>query len=498
MDVKVIPGAIQQSDADAIVVGLFEASEPEGETLAVDQALEGAIRDLIEGGDLSGEAGQVAVLYPRGAIPSRRVIVVGLGPRDDFDPEAARRAAAHAIQRARELKARRVAGVLHGAQAVEATAQAMTEGSLLALYDYRGQKSDAASEVLPQVLELVVSPGQDVATVQQGVAAGADTAAGVVVTRDLVNLPPNICTPAYMAQVAAQVAQAVGLRLLVLEKEQMASLGMGALLAVAQGSDTPPRFIILEHNAERADELDSIVLVGKGVTFDTGGYNLKTFEGMGTMKGDMAGAAAVIGAMRAIGVLDVPLHVVGLAPAADNMISGHAYRPQEVITASNGVTIEIVSTDAEGRMLLADALVFAGRFQPAAVVDIATLTGACLTALGRVAAGLFCTADALREGLLAAADATAEKLWPLPLFEEYEKTIESQTADIKNGGGRWSGVGSSATFLKHFVAYPAWAHIDMAGMEFKNDQDLPYVPGKKSATGFGVRLLTEFVRRWGG
>jgi leucyl aminopeptidase len=498
MDVKVIPGAIQESDADAIVIGLFEASEPEGETLAVDQALEGAIRELIDGGDLNGKAGQVAVLYPRGAIPSRRVIVVGLGPRDDFDPEAARRAAAHAIQRARDLKARRVASVLHDSQAVEAMAQAMIEGSLLALYDYRGQKTDAISEVLPRGLELFVSPDQDVATVRQGVAVGEATAAGVAVTRDLVNLPPNICTPAYMAQVAGQVAQAVGLRLLVLEKEKMASLGMGALLAVAQGSDTPPRFIILEHNAERADELESIVLVGKGVTFDTGGYNLKTFEGMSTMKGDMAGAAAIIGAMRAIGALDVPLHVVGLAPASDNMISGHAYRPQEVITASNGVTIEIISTDAEGRMLLADALVFAGRFQPAAVVDIATLTGACLTALGGVAAGLFCTAGALREGLLAAADATAEKLWPLPLFEEYEKTIESQTADIKNGGGRWSGVGSSATFLKHFVAYPAWAHIDMAGLAFKNDKDIPYVPGKKSATGFGVRLLTEFVRRWGG
>jgi leucyl aminopeptidase len=270
---------------------------------------------------------------------------------------------------------------------------------------------------------------------------------------------------------------------------------MGALLAVARGSDTPPRFIILQHNGERADELDSIVLIGKGITFDTGGYNLKSGEGMGSMKVDMAGAAAVIGAMQAIGALGVPLHVVGLAPAADNMISGHAYRPQEVITASNGVTIEIISTDAEGRMLLADALVYAARFKPAAVVDIATLTGACAVALGGVAAGLFSTDDGLRDALLAAADATAEKLWPLPLFPEYEKTLESQTADIKNSGRRGSGVGSSATFLKHFVSYPAWAHIDMAGLAVEA-KDNPYVPGK-GATGFGARLLTEFVRTWG-
>jgi leucyl aminopeptidase len=212
------------------------------------------------------------------------------------------------------------------------------------------------------------------------------------------------------------------------------------------------------------------------------------------MKGDMAGAAAVIGAMRAVGALDVPLHVVGLAPASDNMISGRAYRPQEVVTASNGVTIEIISTDAEGRMLLADALVYAERFKPAAVVDIATLTGACYTALGGVAAGLFSTDDTLREALLSAADTTTEKLWPLPLFPEYEKAIESETADIKNSGGRGGGVGSSAIFLKHFVAFPAWAHIDMAGLGF-GGKDNPYVPGK-GATGYGVRLLTEFVRRW--
>ena len=501
MDVKIIPGVIQECDADAIIVNLFEDTQPGGATKAVDDPLGGAIRDLIAGGDFSGKAGHVAVLYPRGAIPARRVILVGLGPRDDFEADAAeavRRAAARAIQRARELKANRVASILHGAGAgglsVEEAAQATTEGSLLGLYDYRGQKTGEPSEPLPRSLELMIFNERDVPAAQRGVDGGLAIAAGVTLARDLVNLPPNICTPTHMAQVASEVAEEVGLRIKVLGREQMEALNMGALLAVAQGSDTPPRFIILEHNGERASELDSIVLVGKGVTFDTGGYSLKPKESMSKMKADMAGAAAVIGAMRAIGALDIPLHVVGLAPASDNMIGSRAYRPQEVFTASNSVTIEINSTDAEGRMLLADALVYAGRFQPAAVVDIATLTGACVVALGGVAAGLFSTDDTLRDALLAAADSSAERLWPLPLFPEYEKAIESQTADIRNNGEKGSGVGSSATFLKHFVAYPAWAHVDMAGLAF-GDKDNPYVPGK-GATGFGVRLLTEFVRRW--
>jgi leucyl aminopeptidase len=507
VDIKAIPGKIQESDAETIIVNLFEASgsdkpQPGGATRAVDDALDGAISDLIEVGDLSGKAGQTVVFYPRGAIPARRAIVVGLGSRDEFDADPAetvRRAAASAIRKARELKSGRVASILHGGGAgglsIGEAAQATAEGSLLALYDYQGQKTDEADPLLPETLELMIFDEQDVPEAQQGLATAQAIAAGVTLTRDLVNLPPNICTPTHMAEVATQVAEEVGLRVEVLGRKQMEALKMGALLGVAQGSDAPPKFIILEHNRERADELDTIVLVGKGVTFDTGGYTLKTRESMSTMKTDMAGAGAVLGAMYAVGTLDLTLHVVGLAPAADNMISGRAYRPQEVVTASNGVTIEINSTDAEGRMLLADALVYAKRFNPAAVVDIATLTGACVVALGRgVAAGLFSTDDTLRDALMDASKATAEKLWPLPLFPEYKKSLESQTADLLNSGNRGSGVGSSAAFLKRFVDYPAWAHVDMAGMAFDIKEN-PYVPAK-SATGFGVRLLTEFVQRW--
>jgi leucyl aminopeptidase len=498
MDIKAIPGAIQSSSADAIIVNLFEGAQPGGATGAVDQALNGAIREIIEGGDFTGKLGEAAVLYPRGAIPARRVILTGLGSREIFNSDIARRAAAHAIQKARDLKIARVASILHGAGAgnlsTETAAQAVTEGSLLALYQYRGQKTDPTPEALPKTLELIIFDEEEVIAAERGIRDGMAVAAGVRLARDLVNLPPNICTPAYLGDTATELGKTSGLRVEVLEKAQLESLKMGALLAVAQGSETPPRFVILEHNPERAEEGHTVVLIGKGVTFDTGGYSIKTAESMSTMKGDMAGAAAVIGAMGAIAGLKLPLHVVGLIPAADNMISGRSYRPQEVITASNGTTIEIISTDAEGRLLLADALVFAAKYKPSAVVDIATLTGACFTALGGVAAGLFSLDEKLRDTLLAAGDSTTERVWPMPLYPEYKKPLESLTADIKNSTDKPGGVGTSATFLKQFITYPAWAHLDMAGMGF-DGKDNPYVPSK-GATGYGVRLLTEFVRRW--
>lgn len=493
MDVKVMVGRIHESDADAIIVPLIQDTEPSAD---IDQALGGAISDLIASGDFTGKSGQVAVLYPRGAVPAKRVILAGLGQADSLTADSVRRAAATAIKKAGELKAARVATSLYGLDQIEAAAEAITEGSQLAVYNYQGQKKETPPEIFPQTLELIVA---DSTAAQNGVNAGLAIAAGVVTARDLVNLPPNTCTPTYLAEKSAEIATAGGLKFEALETKQMEALNMGALLAVARGSDAPPRFIILEHNADRAAELDTIVLVGKGVTFDTGGYSIKTSDGMVGMKADMAGGAAVIGAMQSIAALNIPLHVVGLIPAADNMISGNAYRPQEVLTASNGVTIEVISTDAEGRLLLADALVFASRYQPAAVVDIATLTGACVVALGTAAAGLFSAEDTLRDALLAAAGRTGERVWPLPMFPDYDKDIESQSADIKNSGGRFGGASIGAVFLKHFVDYPKWAHIDMAGLagidSLSGKNDNPYIPAK-GATGFGTRLLVDLVRSW--
>jgi leucyl aminopeptidase len=295
-----------------------------------------------------------------------------------------------------------------------------------------------------------------------------------------------------MAEAAEQIAAETGMKITVGGRRWAAKRDMGAFLAVAKGAGEPPKFIVLEHNGDR-DDVDTVVLVGKGITFDTGGISIKPSERMGLMKSDMAGAAAVLGAMKSIGILNLPLHVIGIAPCTENMPDADAYRPADVIKASNGKTIEIISTDAEGRMVLADGLVYAARFGPKAVIDLATLTGACVVALGKgMAGGLFTNNDELRDRLMGAASATHERLWPLPLWDDYKKAIESDVADIKNSGGRMGGVATSAIFLKQFTDYP-WAHLDIAGMAL-GEKDEGYLT--KGATGFGVRLLLELLHNW--
>jgi len=495
MDVKVEQGSIQEVDADTIIVNLFQGvTTPGGATGAVDAALGGAISDLIAGGDFSGKTGEVAVLYPRGAIPARRVLVVGLGKAESFDLEGVRRAAAVAIKRARDLNAQRVATIIHGAGIggldPAAAAQATVEGSLLATYRFDAQKQQ---EPFNQIATLVVvehDPSR-LGAITRGAELGRAIAGGVAIARDLVNMPPNVATPTRLAEAARAIAATRGLAVTVGDREWATARSMGAYLAVAKGAGEPPQFVILEHNATRTD-LATVVLVGKGITFDTGGITLKPGENMGSMKSDMGGAAAVLGAMDVVGRLNLPLRVIGIAPCTENMPDANAYRPADVITASNGKTIEIISTDAEGRMVLADALVHAATYQPAAVIDLATLTGACIIALGSgVAAGIFSNDDGLRDRLLEAAGETYERLWPLPLYEDYRRTIKSDVADMKNTGGRYGGVGTSAIFLREFTSYP-WAHLDIAGMAL-SDKAGDYTPG--GATGFGVRLLVEYLRR---
>ena len=461
MDIKTIAKPIQESDADTILIYLLEDNTDFGSaTDAIDKVLNGHIHELIESGDFSGKLGKTITLYPRGRLTAQRIIVSGLGKVEDFNVDALRRAVAVGMLRAKEAGAKQVATILagtgKGTLPTTESARAIVEGALLALYQYDGQKSNVDDRTEIESLELLPDDENQIADTEIGIAQGRAFAAGTNLARDLVNLPPNICTPTYLAERANEMAAAAGLGCEILSEQQVKALKMGAFLGVAQGSDEPLKFIVLEHNAERADELDTIVLVGKGVTFDTGGYSLKTRDGMVGMKSDMGGAAAVIGAMRTIAGLHLPLHVVGLVPTVDNMVSGHAYRPQDVLTASNGKTIEIISTDAEGRLLLADALVYAKRYNPAAVVDIATLTGACVVALGHAAAGVFCTDDRLRDRLVAAGEYAQERVWPLPLYDDYRRALKSDTADMKNTGGRMNGVGTSAMFLKEFVDYPAW------------------------------------------
>jgi leucyl aminopeptidase len=494
MDIRIEQGAIESSAADTIIVNLFEGvTAPGGATGAMDKALGGAITDLIAGGDLKGKVGEVAVLYPRGAIKARRVLIVGLGPAKTFDLEGGRRAAAAAIKRARDLNARHVATIAHGAgiggQEATAAAQATIEGSLLASYLFDAPKKKEPASAI-ESLTLVTNSAGQIETLTRGARNAEAIAAGVWLARDLVNRPPNVATPTHLAEMAQAIAERHGLGLTIGDRQWAAERRMGAYLAVAQGAGEPPKFIVLEHNADRKD-LPTVVLVGKGITFDTGGISIKPSERMGEMKSDMGGAAAVLGAMEVVGRLRLPLRVIGIAPSTENMPDAAAYRPADVITASNGKTIEIISTDAEGRMVLADALVYAESYEPDAVIDLATLTGACVVALGdNVAAGIFCNDDGLRDRLLAAGDATYERLWPLPLYEDYRRKINSEVADMKNSGGRFGGVGTSAVFLREFTNYP-WAHLDIAGMALA-DKAGDYTP--TGGTGFGVRLLVEYLR----
>lgn len=536
MNIDIRLGDITQQPVDLIVVSLFQdAAQPEGATAIVDAALSGAIQDLIRSGDFTGRAGETALLYTRGAFPSPRVLIVGLGDQAGCDAAGLRDAAAIAARKARDLGITSLATVVHGADASRPTpekgtalswlaaAQALAEGTTLGLYRFVGHKSGLSEDRKAGLHELTIVDvhSERLAAYQTGIARGEAIASGVALARDMVNEPGNYMTPSRMAKLAEELAQQTGLRIQVLERGEMSDLGMGILLAVAAESEQPPQFIILEHNpgtreqpnggaGPRSSDAPTVVLVGKGVTFDSGGITLKPGEDMWRMKADMAGAAAVIATLGVAARLNIPVHVIGLAPCAENLPGGRAQKPGDVYTGMTGKTVEVISTDAEGRMLLADALAYAGRFpageaqsdaavgvgqrKPHAVVDLATLTAAQRIALGPQAAALFSNEETLASRLLAASKVSGERLWRMPIYDEYLEAIRSQVADVKNSGGRYGGVGTSAKFLEHFTEGYPWAHIDMASMSLF-EEDRPTQP--RGATGFGVRLLTTFLEAWG-
>ncbi len=496
MHIESCVGTLETQTTGALLVTLFEgATALEGMPQTLDRALNGQLQALLANGDFRGKRNEVAVLYPQGMIPAQRVIVVGLGKPEKFTVDGVRQAAATAAVKARELGGIQMATMVHGADSLgmERAAQAVVEGTLLGLYRFRELKTQNG-DIRPDVesLTLVVSDAAQLPAMAAGARAGQIIAEATCLARDLVNRPGNVATPTHLAEQALALT-ALGLSVRVLEEADMAALNMGALLGVARGTAEPAKFIIIEHNAGRAD-LPTIVLVGKGLTFDSGGISIKPSEGMEAMKNDMGGGAAVLGTLRAVAQLNLPLHVVGLVPATENMPGGRAYKPGDVLRSRKGLTIEVISTDAEGRLILADALTYAGEFKPQAIVDLATLTGACVVALGSQAAGVMGN-DGLVTRLRRAGDETGERVWPLPLYEEYAEQIKSDTADLKNTGGRPAGALTAGIFLSKFVPEGvAWAHVDMAGLATE-DKGRPYVP--KGGSGYGVRLLVEMLRAWG-
>jgi leucyl aminopeptidase len=484
--------SITSIDSDALLVSVYPHPQRLGPvTATVDRALAGQITTLLERGDVRASRGEITPLFPTGGVAAPRVLLVGLGDPAELTTEGVRHAAAEAARRARDLGAQRIACAALGSSAAALTpaeaTQATVEGVRLGLYRYH---RDGGGDHGIENLTLLVASEGEVEGARDWVRWAEATAEGVELARDLVNLPPNIATPAHLAQVAESLARDHGFSLTIGDRTWIEEQRMGAFLGVTQGAGFEPRFIVLEHDPSQGREAP-LVLVGKGVTFDSGGISIKGRQGMEAMKSDMAGAAAVLGAMHSLGRLRSPRRVVALIPATENMLDAHGYRPSDVLTASNGLTIEIISTDAEGRLLLADALVYAQRYRPRAVVDLATLTGAVVVALGEgTAAGRFSNDLQVAAQLDAAAAASGERLWPLPLWPEYLDDLKSDVADMKNSSGiPKGGAPVAAAFLERFVDYP-WTHLDIAGMALAS-KTRGYQP--KGATGFGVRLLVHWV-----
>ncbi len=502
MNFQVKQGFVQDEATELLVVNLFEGvTEPGGALKAVDQALSGLIAQVIAAGDFKGKLGETQVLYSNGALPAQRVLITGLGKQADFGVAQARKAAAAAANQARKLGVARLATVVHGAGAggldVAVAAQAVAEGTLLGNYRYRGYKSGRNDNGKPELAEVVVleADAAKLDAVQQGVVAGQIVGEAANWARDLVNEPPNYLTPKEMARRVVERAEAVGLKTQVLGEVEMVELGMGSFLGIARGSDEEAQFIVLEHIPQGYDlaSLPTVALVGKAITFDTGGISIKPSENMWKMKNDMGGGAATAAALVAAAGLNLPVHAVGLIAATENMPGGDAIKPSDVVTAMNGKTVEIISTDAEGRQVLADAMCYAARYQPDAMVDIATLTGAIGIALGSDLAGLFCDDETLRGRLVQAGELTGEPLWPMPLWKPYRKLLDTDAADMKHTGGRLGGSITAALFLREFAGEQPWAHLDIASTAWQEENNAFAARG---ASGFGARLLLELLRAY--
>ncbi|MGH7331525.1 MAG: leucyl aminopeptidase [Candidatus Rokuibacteriota bacterium] len=476
---------------DALVVGLPSGEKRMPEALAtLDHRVDGLIRAVLDAEKFSAKAGAVTHLHVGDRLASPRLVVVGLGARREITAETVRRAAAAGLRRARDLGARSVGLELLGDRlSPRQRAHALTEGAVLGTYVFERYKREPSERFVEQV-QIVPADGRSAREVAEGVRTGQTFARATWFARDLINAPANEVHPTHLAEVAASIAQEARLSLKIYDRPECEKLGMGAFLGVAAGSQQPPKFIHLTYRGP-GRPTRRIAIVGKGITFDAGGLDLKTADGMLRMKNDMSGAAAVLATLRALPSLKPRVEVHGLIAATENMPSGTAFRPGDVLRAMNGTTIEIGNTDAEGRLTLADALSYAVQeIKPDEIIDLATLTGACVVALGPLCSGLMTNHRGLTNRLLAAAGASGERVWQLPLLEEYRDHLKSEIADLNNVGPRGGGAITAGLFLKEFTAGLPWAHFDIAGPAFV-EKDGPLTV--KGATGVGVRTLLTYL-----
>jgi len=483
MDIKVQAGNILQAQSDLAVLATFE-----------DALLPVEVAELLEPADFGGRPNQTLLLYPRGAVAPRRLLLVGLGKRQKASTETIRRASATAVKEAQKLKVAAVTVGTNGDLALEAeaAAQAFAEGFELGAYRFWRYRTGLSDEQTFQVERAVVFSETDERT-GAGVAAGQAIARGVNFARDLVNGPGYAMHPPELGEEAVKLGKRLGLKVTVLDMAELTEQGFGGILAVGKGSEHEPRFIVMEYGEAKAGT-QTICLVGKGLTFDSGGLSLKPPEAMETMKSDMGGAATVFGAMQVAAELKLPLHLVGLVSAAENMPSSNAYRPGDIVKTLSGKTIEVLNTDAEGRIILSDALYYAQRYNPDAIVELSTLTGAIIIALGSHATGMMGTDQALMDRLSKAGETSGERVWQLPLWDEYHQMVKSEIADLKNLAGRPAGSITAGAFLAAFVGDYPFAHLDIAGTAWVDRPAKPYEAF--GGTGVGVRLLAEFLREY--
>jgi len=483
-------GTPEKRATPCIAVGVYSGHKLSAAAETLDRASKGSVREVVRRGDMEGKLGSTLLLYRLAGVAAERVLLVGLGDEAALREREYREAARAAVKAAQETGAGSATlcfteiRVGRRDSAWKARQVALVAAECAYRFEYMKSKK---SDPRPLANIELLAAARDAAAVARGLRQGEAIGTGVSLAKDLGNLPSNVCTPTYLAEQARKIAKEWKLELEVLERKDMEKLGMGSLLSVAQGSRQPPKLIVL-HYAGGPKKARPVVLVGKGITFDTGGISLKPSPEMDEMKFDMCGAASVLGALSACAEMKLKLNVVGLIPTTENMPGGAATKPGDIVTSMSGQTIEVLNTDAEGRLILCDALTYAERFEPEAVVDIATLTGACVIALGHVASGLYSNKEALARELLAAGDDAYDRAWHMPLWDDYQEQLKSNFADMANIGGRPAGSVTAACFLSRFAKKFDWAHLDIAGTAWKSGKD-------KGSTGRPVALLTSFLMK---
>jgi leucyl aminopeptidase len=495
MEFSIKTGSSEKQHHNCIIVGVYEGQHLSEAALDIDKLSSGYLSSIVKRGDMDGKAEKTLMLHDVTGVHSDRVLLVGLGKQEDFSEKKyakAVRASIKALAASASTEALTYLAELPvKTLSLRRKLALMAEIAMDVTYRFdaiKRKKEGAEAEEAKKGIKRLTVHVADAAHVKEaeaGLADGKALAAGVSFTKDLGNLPPNVCTPTYLGEQALALGKTYGLKVEVLEREQIEKLGMGSFLGVTQGSEQPPKLIVMQHLKGKKDQ-KPVVLVGKGITFDTGGISLKPGGDMDEMKYDMCGAASVLGTFKTIAEMDLPLNVIGIIPTCENMPDGRATRPGDVLTSMSGLTIEVLNTDAEGRLILCDALTYAERFEPSAVVDIATLTGACVIALGHHATGLFSNNDALAQELLKAGEASLDRAWHMPLWEEYQPQLDSNFADMGNIGGRAAGSITAACFLSRFAKKYDWAHLDIAGTAWKSGKE-------KGGTGRPVPMLTEFL-----